>query len=223
MRHFTFLFIISLFFCCKDNLKQKINIPVKKGLKEELKLFAPNSEYYTIIKSEYDPYNGSPIFTLENLEWKQKNYQIFQKQILDSLNHQNFEIISVFSNDDSIVLFNEFVEEKNRTKHIILDTLYNFSDFAKDNKNLGTSVGILEKEDLLGIEVAKIQKEAIIAVIETPESKPLQDKIQDAVKESKKNRRDPFEVIKVRNPSRVLKAWFANTKTRKIELIEIKK
>jgi hypothetical protein len=222
MRHFTFLFIISLFFCCKDNLKQKINIPVKKGLKEELKLFAPNSEYYTTIKSEYDPYNGSPIFTEENLEWKQKNYQIFQKQILDSLNHKNFELISVFGNDDSIVLFNEFVEEKNRTKHIILDTLYNYSNFAKDNKNKGTSLGIMDKADLIGIDVSKIKKESIISVIETLDNRPVEDKIQDAIKESKKKGNDPFEEIKVRNTSKVLKAWFANTKTRKIEPLEVK-
>ncbi len=216
-------FLILMFISCKDNSQEKVNIEVKKGLKEELKMFAPNSVYYTSIKSDYDINTGITVFTEENLEWEKRNYQVFQKQILDSLNHQKFELINAFGNDDLIVLFNEVVEEKNRTKHIILDTLYNSSDFAKDNKNLGTSVGILEKNDLLGIEVAKIQKEAIIAVIETPKSKPLQDKIQDALKESKKNNRDPFEVIKVRNPSRVLKAWFANTKTRKIEPIEIKR
>ncbi|GGI24032.1 hypothetical protein GCM10008119_10630 [Pedobacter mendelii] len=202
---------MTLFYACtspnnnKDNEEEKNAAEFKQ---QSLSTFTPNTFYYTNNLDE------------NNTEWAAKEYSIFQSKTLDSINHHYFELLDVYGNDDNIVVFNEFFNEGKRIKHVILDTLYNYSDFAKNLPDKGTSVGVLDKDELDGIDTTGLEKKSIIAVVRTMGQQNYKADADSAIAKHKKAGKNPFEAIDVKRKMIVLQAWFANTKTKKIEVIK---
>ena len=129
-------------------------------------------------------------------------------------------MLDVYGNDDNIVVFNEVFREGNRIKHLILDTLYNYSDFAKEIPDKGTSVGVLHKDELVGIETKGIEKNSIIAVVASSGQNSYKADTDSSIAKHKKAGKDPFDVVHVIRKMSVIKAWYANSKTGKIERIK---
>jgi hypothetical protein len=212
MKLYFLVFLLVTFSSC-SNPEQKIpdnNVEqlIRAEKEKELKMFSPNTIYFT-----------SPLVD-KNIMWEENKYFIFQTKTFEGPNKEKFELLDVYGNNNNLVVFNEVIDEKDSIKHVILDTLLNYSSFADSLTDKGTSVGVMNKEDLLGIETKGINKNAIIAVIETKANRSFKNEIDSAVASAKKNKQNPFEVINIRNPSVVLRAWFANGKTKKIEVIK---
>jgi hypothetical protein len=214
MKKYRAFFFLALFYSCADsvpdNSVDKDALFAKAEKKQVLSMFAPQTVYYTTKRDE------------DNRAWKEKNYLIFQSQLLDSVNHQQFELLDVHGDGENIVVFNQFFYNGDSVKHLILDTLHNFSDFADTVKDRGISVGVFTKEELVSINVKGIEKKAIISVVKMADNRQLlNNDIDSAIAKHKRQKKDPFEVIDVkRNNVVVLRAWFANTKTKKIELLK---
>ncbi|QNR85567.1 hypothetical protein H9N25_03570 [Pedobacter riviphilus] len=211
MKAYIIIICLLVFYGCTNTNQKAVNLEEKNASdlkKQHLSLFTPKTFYYTNDLQEDNP------------AWTAAKYSIFQSKTLDSLNHRYFELLDVYGNDDNIVVFNEVFHEGNRIKHIILDTLYNYSDFAKDIPDKGTSVGVLHKDELIGIETKGIEKNSIIAVITTSGQNSFKADVDSAIAKHKKAGKDPFEVVDVSRKMSVIKAWYANSKTGKIEPIK---
>jgi hypothetical protein len=212
MKLYFLVFLLVIFYSC-SNPEQKIHDNSVEQLimaekEKELKIFSPNTNYFT-----------SPLVD-KNAMWEEEKYFIFQTKYFEGPNKEKFELLDIYGNGNNLVVFNELIDEKDSIKHIILDTLLNYSSFADSLTDKGTSVGVMNKEDLLGIETKGLDQNAIIAVIETKANRSFKNEIDSAVASAKKNKQNPFEVINIRNPSVVLRAWFANGKTKKIEVLK---
>lgn len=211
MKIYTIIICLLLFYGCTNTNQKAVNLEEKNAAdlkKQHLSLFTPKTFYYTNDLQE------------DNHVWTAAKYSIFQSKTLDSLNHRYFELLDVYGNDDNIVVFNEVFREGNRIKHLILDTLYNYSDFAKDIPDKGTSVGVLHKDELVGIETKGIEKNSIIAVVASLGQNSYKADVDSAIAKHKKAGKDPFEVVHVSRKMSVIKAWYANSKTGKIERIK---
>jgi hypothetical protein len=207
------LYILILIYACNDS-------NAKKEKRNELitntgvTFFSPNTIYktpvinYDFVKAEQKPYYEP---------WEKAGYIIFDNVILDSTNHEQFELVNIFNTENHIVLFNETKIIGDSIEHTILDTLYNFDAFTDSLENIGTSIGILSKTELIGIKVDSINANSIVAITQDNSGTTLTTKIDSAIKSKKRN---SFNPIKIENKAAVLKAWFANTKTKKFEIIK---
>lgn len=204
--------IIFLFACNADAVHNETKKEVVS--KTDVDFFSPNTIYktsiitYDFVKSEQKQY-----FEI----WEKAGYLIFDDIQLDSFNHQQFEMVNVFSHKNHIVLFNETKKMGDSIEHTILDTLFNFDAFTDTLKNISTSIGIINKAGLQGINVDTIPTNSIVAITQNNDETQLLDKIDSALKIKNKQ---PLYPISIKNNGTVLKAWFANTKTKKFQLIK---
>jgi hypothetical protein len=205
------LFSIIIISCNENNETKFIPEPiVQKGVD----IFTPGTSYFTakdnfdFVEMKRKPYN---------LFWEEKGYNFFKDVRLDSFNHQHFEMVDIFGDKNHIILFNERKETKDSIEHLILDTLFNFSKFADSLENIGTSVGILSKEGMMGINIDTINTNAIVSITQSNDESAIFKEIDSAL--NKKNKK-PLETITITRKGNVLKAWFANTKTKKFQVIK---
>lgn len=210
--------LVTLFSCNnaeRNNSTDRQQATESSIVSGALVIFKPGTVYHTPVWDM--DYNMQRKVYSE--AWEEKGYSVFLNQglPLDSFNHQQFELVNVFGQGNHIILFNQTVEEKDSIKHIILDTLYNFDSFTDTLKDIGTSVGVLQKDELLGINTGTMDQRAIVAVTQTGSYNDLLKDIDSAIDKRKKN---SFDVIDVKTKASVLKAWLANTKIKRFEVIK---
>lgn len=168
----------------------------------ELKIFEPATHYYTTGANQ------------QNTAWTENNYTVFQSRIITDSTNKKFELLDVYGNNNNVVVFTEMEIKNDTLKHIILDTLCNYYDvFA--GKDYGHSVGVLDEEDLSDLNLKEINPRTIVSVVQ--EQSSAKEDMDSAIKQHKEKTGSPFGIIDVKRNLLVIKAWMANTKSKKFE------
>lgn len=212
MKGLSLVFLTAFIFSC-GNMEKNNNYSVHDSERikreAELKMFNPNTIYYTKANDDGN-----------HIKWTEKNYTVFKSNEFKNSKGQQFELVDIVGNNNYIIAFNEFAIFGDSIKHTILDTLINFSGFPDSVKH-STSVGVMDKDELIGLTLKGIPKESIISIVK--DNTTIKEDIASAIKSHKEKNGNPFEIIDVKRNVTVLKAWFANMDTKKIELLELGK
>ncbi len=205
MKNSFYFILLFLMISCKEESKKVIK--TSKIAIVENDLFKKNRFYYTpIFISEYTVFEDV---------WVKNNFDTFKSgSNFKSEKKEEFELLYVYNSDEKYVIFNQIIQEKDSIKHIILDKII----LPELNGN-GWSLGVTKKEDLLELDTKNLISEAIISILEEKKgSKTINQKIDSVSKSSEKI--ESFGVINIRNPQKVVKAWYANTESKMIEILK---
>jgi hypothetical protein len=205
MRAIIILVVLFCIYSCNNN-KPIYNDTKLSGesnnTKTELKIFAPATYYYTTSTDH------------QNNTWVEKSYTVFQSKIVTDSANKKFELLDVYGNNNNVVVFAEMEFKNDTIKHIILDTLCNYYDEFV-GKNYSHSVGVLDEQDLSDLSLTKINPQTIVSVVE--EQSSAKEDMDSAIALHKRKTGSSSGVIDVKRNLLVIKAWMANTKTKKFE------